>query len=152
MDNLTKQIGEIVLIVTLLTIIFTAYNFLKIKIQNYLFKRKESNEKKTRLNSFYSKIHNSYKDLKPFLDSLDKMILEVTNQNIPQSELNKILTGYHFYQDVIEKIFSGNGVEEDDLIYFAEMHVSYTNLVKDWKNLKNKEFYSKHHFFDIHLN
>lgn len=152
MEKIDSFVKSAIYIFFLVFFVVIFYNYIQNKIDKYFYHKKQKTDKRNRLNLFYSKIKMNRKELKPFLNSLDLMILDISKQDLTQSDLNKILTGYHFYQDVLEKITLGQGVKEDDLIYFAELHVNYVNFVKDWKKMKRSEFYSKNNFFNIGLN
>jgi hypothetical protein len=152
LNQLTNIIGNITLYVAIGFAISKMFSIINFKVLSYLQKRKSEKEKRNRLNSFYTKIKLNHKELKPFLISLNQMINEIMSQDLTQAELNRVLSGYHLYQDIFDRIVEGKGVEENDLIYFAELHVNYTDFVKNWKKMKKDEFYSKNKFFDISLN
>ena len=158
MNNLINIVGLITISITLIYLCFRFFSF----VYNYIVfiyeTRKSEKEKSLRLNSFYNQIKQNYSELKPFLSSLDKMMNDVCKQELTQSEINKILNSYHFYQDILDKVFEGKPVKENDLIYFAELHVNYNNFVKHWKVLKKKDFIKttnrdgNFNLFDINLN
>ena len=140
MNNLINIVGLITISIALIYLCFRFFSF----VYNYIVfiyeTRKSEKEKSLRLNSFYNQIKQNYSELKPFLSSLDKMMNDVCKQELTQSEINKILNSYHFYQDILDKVVEGKPVKENDLIYFAELHVNYNNFVKHWKVLKKKDF------------
>lgn len=158
MNNLINIVGLITISIALIYLCFRFFAF----VYNYIVfiyeTRKSEKEKSLRLNSFYNQIKQNYSELKPFLSSLDKMMNDVCKQELTQSEINKILNSYHFYQDILDKVVEGKLVKENDLIYFAELHVNYNNFVKHWKVLKKKDFIKttnrdgNFNLFDINLN
>ena len=158
MNNLINIVGLITISIALIYLCFRFFSFVYNYIAFIYETRKSEKEKVLRLNSFYNQIKQNYSELKPFLSSLDKMMNDVCKQELTQSEINKILNSYHFYQDILDKVIEGKPVKENDLIYFAELHVNYNNFVKHWKVLKKKDFIKttnrdgNFNLFDINLN
>ena len=105
-----------------------------------------------RLKNFYELVRKNHKELKPFLEDLDYMIYKMLDTDLTQQEKNLILNKYHFYKDILERIAFDSKIAKSDLLEFAQLHVEYNNIVREFKKATNNEFYEQNNFLDINLN